>query len=204
MSMTFGFNLYIRAGKRKASVQRVFSVIMLGLLAISLAMLAIPVSASGGEPNASPITEAGITTRATRSDALARFHRAKPVDDPVNGASSLAEAEFYVAKYGADGLAGTARREALARFHRAKPVADPVNGAWSLAQAEFYVAKYGAGGLARCHSAKPVDDPVNGAWSLAEAGFYVDRYGTDGPVIVTLEGSDRAFLCDAETNSVRP
>jgi len=35
------------------------------------------------------------------SDTLARFHAAKRVEDPVNGASSVGEAAFYVAQYGA-------------------------------------------------------------------------------------------------------
>lgn len=213
MSMPFEFDLRIRAGKKITRVQRLPSAIVLGLLAISLLLLAIPVSASGGEPNASPSTETSIAPCATGSDALIRFHRAKPVDDPANGAWSLAEAEFYAAKYGSDGLAGTALCEALARFHRAKPVDDPVNGAWSFAEAEFYLTTYGADlaacrswpeALAQFHGAKPVDDPANGAWSHAEAEFYVAKYGSDGAVIVTLEDNARAFSCDTEPYSVGP
>lgn len=39
------------------------------------------------------------------SEALDRFHLAKRIEDPANGALSLAQAEFYVAEYGADGAA---------------------------------------------------------------------------------------------------
>jgi hypothetical protein len=39
------------------------------------------------------------------SEALDRFHLAKRVEDPANGALSLAQAAFYVAEYGADGAA---------------------------------------------------------------------------------------------------
>jgi hypothetical protein len=35
------------------------------------------------------------------AQALTGFHEAKPVEDPVNGASSAGEEEFYVAKYDA-------------------------------------------------------------------------------------------------------
>ena len=35
------------------------------------------------------------------SQALTRFHQAKRVEDPVNGASSAGEAAFYIAQYGA-------------------------------------------------------------------------------------------------------
>jgi hypothetical protein len=37
--------------------------------------------------------------------ALSRFHAAKRVVDPANGASSAGEAEFYVARFGADDVA---------------------------------------------------------------------------------------------------
>lgn len=40
------------------------------------------------------------TTCTAWSDALSRFHAAKRVEDPVNGASSAGEAAFYVAQYG--------------------------------------------------------------------------------------------------------
>jgi hypothetical protein len=39
----------------------------------------------------------------TWSNAVDQFHIAKPIGDPANGAWSLAQAEFYVAKYGAGG-----------------------------------------------------------------------------------------------------
>ena len=74
--------------------------------------------AAGGSPElavaaaserATVINEASITASTISSDVLARFHRAKPVDDPLNGALSFAEAEFYVAKYGADVVASSTR-----------------------------------------------------------------------------------------------
>ena len=183
------------------------------VLAVLLAVIAIPAFALKGDIGLSP----GIYTRtadcATWSDAPAQFHRAKAIDDPVNGAWSPAEAEFYVIKYEADLAACTAWSEALAQFHRAKLIDDPVNGAWSPAEAEFYVTKYEADlaactawseALARFYRAKPIDDPVNGAWSLAEAEFYVTKYGMDGESIVTLEENTLALLCDGEANSGRP
>lgn len=39
----------------------------------------------------------------TWSDALARFHRVKPLSDPANGAWSPAQTQFFVAQYGMDG-----------------------------------------------------------------------------------------------------
>jgi hypothetical protein len=83
---------------------------------------------------------------AARGDALSRFQLAKPIADPANGALSLSEAEFYVAKYSAEpaSLACTSWSDAIARFQLAKPIADPANGALSLSEAQFYVAKYGA------------------------------------------------------------
>ena len=47
------------------------------------------------------------------SEALARYHQAKPVQDPANGASSAAEAEFYVAQYGAGDASIAALEEDL-------------------------------------------------------------------------------------------
>ena len=67
-------------------------------------MLTIPLPTS-----ASPIAESGIAARATRSNVLFRFYRVKSVDIPVNRATSLGEAEFYVAKYGANSAATLAR-----------------------------------------------------------------------------------------------
>lgn len=214
MKMTSEFDLYSRAEKRRATARRVSLAMVLGLLAISLVLFAAPVLASEGEPpNAASVPEAGVSTCASRSNALARFHRAKPVDDPVNGAWSLAEAEFYVAQYGVADLPGTTRCEALARFHRTKPVDDPLNGAWTLPEVQIYLAKYGAEpaacttwseALARFHRTKPIADPVNGAWSLAEAEFYVTKYGAEDAGFTTLEENAQVSLCDAGTNSVRP
>jgi len=45
------------------------------------------------------------------ADALDRFHEVKTVEDPVNGALSDAEAEFYVATLGAAGADGGERGE---------------------------------------------------------------------------------------------
>jgi hypothetical protein len=168
MSMTFGVEVYMRAWKRKAGDHRVFTVAILVVLAIS-ALLAIPVSAA-------------------QSDTLPECRAAPPVDDPVNGVWSLAEADFYMARYGPDLLVCTASSEALARFHRPKPVNDPANGAWSLAEAESYAAKYGADpaasaprseALTRSQRGRSVDDPANAAWSLAEAEYYAAKYGVD-------------------------
>ena len=39
----------------------------------------------------------------TWSDALAQFHRVKPLSDPANGAWSPAQAQYFVAQYGMDG-----------------------------------------------------------------------------------------------------
>ena len=183
------------------------------VLAVLLAVIAIPAFALQRDLGLSPGIDAWTTDCTTWSDAPVQSHRAMQVADPVNGAWSIAEAEFYMTKHGADLAACTAWSEALARFHRDKPVADPVNGAWSVAEAEFYVTKYGADlaacktwseSLAQFHRTKPIDDPANGAWSLAEAEFYVTKYGMDGASMVTLEENTLASLCDAEANSGRP
>lgn len=120
--------------------------LVLGVLAAWLAVLAAPVFALGGAVNEPADSEEGISACSSRLDALGCFHCSKPVDDPVNGAWSPAEAEFYVAKHTAGCVAGTSGSDYLARFHRAKPVDDPVNGAWCFVEAEFYVAKYGGDG----------------------------------------------------------
>jgi hypothetical protein len=177
MTRNHNYNLSILETKNYAGARPMLVVLALGLLALSLAVFAGPAYASGGELKASSECLVG-------SDALARFHAAKLISDPANGAMSLSESEFYVAQYG---MADAERCETLALFQRAKPIADPANGAMSLAEAEFYVAQYGAGdvvdtarreALARFQAAKPIADPANGAMSLAEAKFYVAQAET--------------------------
>jgi hypothetical protein len=193
MSMTFGVEVYMRAWKRKAGDHSVFTVAILVVLAIS-ALLAIPVSAA-------------------QSDTWPECRAAPPVDDPANGAWSLAEAEFYMARYGPDLLVCTASSEALARLHRPKPVNDPANGAWSLAEAEYYAAKYVADpvasaprseALTRSQRGRSVDDPANAAWSLAEAEYYAAKYGVDllacAPSSETLARPHRGQSVDDPAN----
>jgi hypothetical protein len=64
--------------------------------------------ASSGSPLDGPefwaARSAGDVSKCTAwSEAVERFYMARPVEDPANGASSLSEAAFYVAKYGAGG-----------------------------------------------------------------------------------------------------
>ena len=118
-------------GTRRAGARWAFSAVV---LVVSLAVISMPAFALPG-------IETSIATCTTWSDTLSQFHRAKPVDDPLNGASSLTEAEFYIAKYGLESMAATERCEALSQFHRAKLVDDPLNGASSFAEAELYIAE---------------------------------------------------------------
>jgi hypothetical protein len=201
MDRTLGSELYIRYVERKGSGQRGFSAHVLGLLVISLAMVAVPVSAPAGEPSTFWTSRVDIPASATR------------VDDPANGAWSLAEAEYRAAKYGADPVAGALRSEALTQSHRGQSVDDPANAAWSLAEAEYYAAKYGADlvastsrseALARSHRGQPVDDPAIGAWSLAEAAYYVAKYRAEGVNTVTLVNDAGMPFGDAATKMNRP
>jgi hypothetical protein len=77
---------------------------------------------------------------------VARAERVKPLDDPVNGAQSRAEAAYYVARYGTDLAFCTASLEAVVGLDSPRPAEDPILGAQSLAEAAFLVARYGTGG----------------------------------------------------------
>jgi len=83
-------------------------------------------------------------------------------DDPVHGAWSRAEAEFYAGQGSSDAKASPAGSDD-----------DPANGAWSRAEAEFYVDKGGSD--AKASPAGSDDDPANGAWTQAEAEFYAGQ-----------------------------
>lgn len=67
-----------------------------------------------------------VSTAASSSEAaLARFHEVKSVDDPVNGAWSIAQAEFYFGKLGADVAASPTE---LAASYSGDDAYDPAAG----------------------------------------------------------------------------
>jgi hypothetical protein len=206
MSITTRFEVYTRTGKRKATIQRVFAIATLGLLVLSLAMLAMPVSASGAEPTrpggdpsngTSPLDGPEFYVAKHGIEAQAHLQEAQPDGDPSSGTSPVDGPEFWVAKY------GTA---AQAHLQEAQPDGDPASGTSPLDGPEFYVARHGAepagcktwsDALAQFHMVKPLSDPANGAWSPAQAQFFVAQYGTDGALTVFHEENDQAFLCQA-------
>jgi hypothetical protein len=142
---------------------------LLGVLVVMLALIAVPVvMADRG-------SDSGM------AGALAQCDATKSADDPLNGAWSAAEAEFYAAGCSAGAESGTSASEATEQCEAAASADDPVNGAWSAAAAEFFAADCSTGGEAgtnaseateKCEGAASADDPVNGAWSASAAEFY--------------------------------
>ena len=142
---------------------------VLAVLAVMLALIAAPVvMADGG-------SEAGM------AGALAQCDSAKSVDDPMNGAWSTSEAEFYADGCDAAEQSSTSASEGAEQCEAAAPTDDPVNGAMSAGAAEFLAAACSsdadAGTTAsdaseQCEGAASADDPVNGAMSAGAAEFY--------------------------------
>jgi len=142
---------------------------VLGMVVVMLALIAVPVV----------MADSGSDTGT--AGALAQCNSARSADDPLNGAWSTAEAEFYAAGCDAGAESGTSASEATEQCEAAAPTDDPVNGAWSAAAAEFLTAgcstDVGAGTTApdaseQCEGTASADDPVNGAWSASAAEFY--------------------------------
>jgi hypothetical protein len=152
--------------------------------------------------------------------ALARFHGDKsPIIDPVNGAWSVAQAEFYRATNGAAAYqisgsqrgidASAARLQAQGEAYQAGiDMAAAVSAARLQAQGEAYLAVMERAGadvaeecailseaLAKFHESKPIVDPANGAWSAAQAEFYVAQFGGADALVVSAENGALASLC---------
>jgi hypothetical protein len=120
MNVTTRFEVYTRTEKRKATIQRVFAIATLGLLVLSLAIFAMPVSVLGAEP-------------------------ADPVGDPASGTSPLDGPEFWVAKYGTAAQAsGTSPLDGPEFWMAKYGTAAQASGTSPLDGPEFWVVKYGA------------------------------------------------------------
>ena len=132
--------------KRKTALtlaRRSVSGLIALLLVLLLASAAVPVLAMVPEPGLVPGVVPGpsLTAGADHSIAKTRCGGARTLDDPVFGASSLAEAAFYAAGCSRRVAAHTGRSHSWVRCGAAQQLTDPLFAAWSIAETEFRLAE---------------------------------------------------------------
>jgi hypothetical protein len=176
MSSTTRFEAYTRTGKRKATSQRVFAIGTLGLLVLSLAMFAMPVSASGAEPagdlsnGTSPLDGPEFWVAKYGTAAQVHLQVAQPDGALTSGTSPLDGPEFWLAKY------GTATQ---VNFQVAQRDGALTSGTSPLDGPEFWLAKYGTAAQVNFQVAQPDGALTSGTSPLDGPEFYVARYGAE-------------------------